>query len=81
MGKATAGRQFAAPTAGSPSAAHQLTLFIDLDVHPRVIIQILRHIDQAATPAFYQYFSSPLSVPAILLGAFPKWPAFLASQY
>jgi integrase len=34
------------------------TLFVDLDVHPRVIMRILRHADQAVTMEIYANASS-----------------------
>jgi integrase len=34
------------------------TLLVDLDVHPRVIMRILRHIDQAVTMEIYANASS-----------------------
>jgi integrase len=41
------------------------TLLVDLDVHPRVIMHVLRHADQAVTMEIYAKASSDVTREAL----------------
>ena len=54
---------------------------VQLGLHPKYPRPRLRGVDGPRDTGIHQCVSFPVNVAAILLGPFPRWPAFPASEY